>query len=357
MKRFEIVDFLKGYSIFATMTFHYCRHLHLSNPLEGIISFGGTGVHLFVLLSGFGLYYSYTKKPLTYFSFLRKRISKVYMPYIFVVLISALLSLFIPVYQNSLYALGGHIFLYKMFDESIIGSYGYPLWFISMILQFYFTFYLIIWLKSKLKNRTFLITSLLISISWAIVVVLMHKEGERIWNSFFLQYFWEFSFGMVIADKVSKNEQLITKSPNQFLLLITGLISCVICGLLALKGGSGGRLFNDFFALTGSALLATFLYNLKIKPINQLFLFVGRISTAVYLLHILVILTITTLFDNLSPIYIVLLSFVSVIPVSLVYQKMIKSYYATKQKTKKNKESIVFKFGKNKGKKPKLNLR
>jgi peptidoglycan/LPS O-acetylase OafA/YrhL len=327
MKRFEIVDFLKGYSIFATMIFHYSRHLHLSNPLEGIISFGGTGVHLFILLSGFGLYYSSIKKPLTYLLFLKKRISKVYIPYIFVVLISAFISIFIPVYDNSLYALGGHIFLYKMFDESIIGSYGYPLWFISMILQFYFTFYLIIWFKSKLKNKAFLVSSLLISISWAILVLLMHKESERIWNSFFLQYFWEFALGMLIAEKASKNELLIKKRPNQLLLLTIGVISCLLGGLLALKGGNGGKLFNDFFALIGSAILAIFLYNLKIKPINRFFLFIGKISTPVYLLHILVILTISNLFNHLSSIYIVLLSLIMIVPISLVYQKMIKSYF------------------------------
>ncbi|BDS11457.1 acyltransferase family protein [Aureispira anguillae] len=359
MKRFEIVDFLKGYSIFATMTFHYCRHLKLSNPLEGIVSFGGTGIHLFIVLSGFGLYYSYIRKPLPYLPFLKKRISKVYAPYIFVVLLSALLSMFIPIYENSLYALGGHIFLYKMFDEHIIGSYGYPMWFISMILQFYFTFHLIVWCKSKLKNRTFLIASFFISISWALVVFLMNKESERVWNSFFLQYFWEFSLGMVLAEKVFENEGLLEKNPNQSLLLIIGVINCIFCGFLGMKAGDVGKLFNDFFALTGSACLATFLYNVKIKPLNQLFLFVGKISTAVYLLHILVILTITNLFDNLAPIHIVLLAGITVIPVSLVYQKMINRYYAirTKQKAKKRKKRIVFNMQENKRKKPKLTLR
>jgi peptidoglycan/LPS O-acetylase OafA/YrhL len=326
-KRFEIVDFLKGYSIFATMTFHYCRHLNISNPFGGIVSVGGTGVHLFIVLSGFGLYYSYIRKPLPYLLFLRKRILKVYIPYIFIVLMSALISVFIPVYQNSLYALGGHIFLYKMFDESIIGSYGYSLWFISMILQFYFTFHLMVWLKSKLKNRYFLISGLFISFSWAILVILMNKEGQRIWNSFFLQYFWEFSLGMVIAEKIFENEDLLNKKTNQLFLLTVGAISSILCGVLALKAGDAGRLFNDFFALIGSAFLVVFLYNLKIESINTFFLFIGKISTSVFLLHIPVILTISTLYNDLNPIYIVMLSFMIVIPASFLYQKMITAYF------------------------------
>lgn len=341
MKRFELVDFLKGYSISATMLFHYSKHLEFSNPFGGVLSFGGTGVHLFILLSGFGLYYSHIRKPLPYLMFLKKRLSKIYVPYIFVVLLSAFISIFIPVYHNSLYALGGHVFLYKMFDETIIGSYGYPLWFISMILQFYITFYIIIWLKSKLKDNPFLIVSFIISISWTIFVLWIGKGNERIWNSFFLQYFWEFSLGIFIAEKASKNEKLITKDIHQLLLLTIGGVSCLIGGFLALKGGDAGKLLNDFFALTGTALLSIFLYNLKIKPIHQFFLFVGKISTAVYLLHILVILIISNLFSGLNSIYIVLLALITIIPVAFIYQKMINSYHTTRQKIKKKRQKAA----------------
>ena len=194
MKRFEIVDFLKGYSIITIVLYHYLQFLHLSSPYDQIIRFGGTGIHLFILLSGFGLYYSHLNKPLTYPAFLRKRISKIYVPYIFVVLVSALIALFIPVYPNSWYALGGHVFLYKMFDESIIGSYGYPLWFISMILQFYLAFHLIVWIKSKLNNIQFLTLALLISAIWIALVILLNKGDERVWNSFFLLKKTNFSY-------------------------------------------------------------------------------------------------------------------------------------------------------------------
>ncbi len=327
MKRFEMVDFLKGYAIFTIMIFHYLNYLQLPKPIDKFIYFGGTGVHLFVLLSGFGLYYSYIKKPLSYSMFLKRRISKIYIPYIFVVLFSALLSFFIAVYNNSLYALGGHIFLYKMFDESIIGSYGYQLWFVSMILQFYLTFHLIIWLKSKLKNSLFLTTAFAISIGWAILVFLLNKEDERIWNSFFLQYFWEFALGIVIAEKVSKNERLINKNINQTLLLLAGLLSTAIYGFLAIKAGDLGKLFNDVFALTGYAFLAIFLYNLKFKPINRFFLFIGKISISVYLLHVLLFLTLSVLIKNLNVIHIVILSILIISPLSLVYQRMINIFF------------------------------
>lgn len=327
MKRLEIVDFLKGYSIFTIMIFHYLLFLNLNDPYNKLIFFGGTGIHLFILLSGFGLYYSFKNKPLSYPAFLKRRFSKVYFPYIFVVLISAFISLFIPIYENSLYALGGHIFLYKMFDESIIGSYGYQLWFISMIFQFYLTFHLIIWIKSKLKPGLFFISALLISLCWALFIFLINKGDQRVWNSFFLQYLWEFALGILIADMVHNNKKISSKLTNQFSLIAIGLISCGIYAMLALKGGNWGKLFNDIFALTGYSLLAVFLYKLNIKLINRVFLFIGDISLSVFLLHYLVLFTVSKVFTQLDPVYAVIFSLTLILPISYIYQKGVDAFF------------------------------
>lgn len=328
MNRFEIVDFLKGYSIFTILVFHYLQYLQLPDPYSKIILFGGTGVHLFVFLSGFGLYYSYIKKPIKYSQFLKRRITKIYLPYIFVVILSAIIAFFIPVYPNSLYALGGHVFLYKMFSESIIASYGYQLWFISMILQFYLAFYIIVWLKHRLNsNKRFLISGLVISISWATLVYLINKEDARTWYSFFLQYYWEFALGIIIAEKASTNEGIINTRANQFVLLCVGLICCLVYGFLALKGGAVGKLYNDLFAFTGYTLLAIFLYRLQFKPINRFFIFIGEISLPVYLLHILVLLILAKIMNNSSAVSIVILSSIIIIPISFIYQQLINRFF------------------------------
>ncbi|PWJ43269.1 acyltransferase family protein [Sediminitomix flava] len=327
MQRLQIVDFLKGYSIFTIMIFHFLQYLDVPSPLDKAICFGGTGVHLFVLLSGFGLYYSFIQKPLKYSVFLKRRLSKVYVPYIFIVLLSALISVFTPIYENSLYSLGGHIFLYKMFDESIMVSYGYQLWFMSMILQFYLSFHLLIWLKSKLKNSLFLITSSVISLSWAGFVLLIGKGDERIWSSFFLQYFWEFALGIVIAEKVYKKERLIGENFRHSFFLITGLICSAIYAYLALVAGDFGKLFNDFFALTAYASLAIYIYNLNLKAINSFFLFIGEISLSVYLLHILLLLSISVMADHLGATYIVIFTLLTIAPISMIYQRMINTFF------------------------------
>ncbi len=327
MKRFDLVDFLRGYAILTIMIFHYLQFLNLPYPLDEIIWFGGTGIHLFIVLSGFGLYYSFQNKPIRYFTFLKKRLSKIYVPYIFIVLISALISLFIPIYENSLYALGGHVFLYKMFDEAIIGSYGYPLWFISMIIQFYIIFHLIVWLKSRLGNFIFLTFSMIVSACWIAAVILLDKGAERVWNSFFLQYFWEFALGMVVAERVANNRTLFLISLNQITLLTLALVGCAVYAVLAVTGGNWGKLVNDPFALIGYASVAIFLFNLHIKRINQFFLFIGENSLSIFLVHTLVLLTLAAVLKSVNPILIVAIALIIVVPIAVVYQKLINRFF------------------------------
>jgi peptidoglycan/LPS O-acetylase OafA/YrhL len=327
MKKFELVDFLKGYSIFTIMIYHYLDHLHLQAPFNKFIYFGGTGVHLFVLLSGFGLYFSYLRKPVSHKEFVRKRLLKVYVPYIMVILVSAIVSLFVPIYDNSLYALGGHIFLYKMFDESIIGSYGYQLWFISMIIQFYLSFFVIIWLKNKLKNKAFFALSLVVSVGWALMVFLFNKQGQRIWDSFYLQFFWEFALGMLIAERMYNGKPLIKKVPSQPVLLAIALANIAAYGILALKGEAVGRLFNDFFAMTGYSLLAVWLYRIQLKPVNIFFTYIGGISMSVYLLHIGVLLFVSHIIPIYSPSIEMVIALALIIPLSAIFQKDVNRFF------------------------------
>lgn len=135
-KHLDIVDFLRGFSIFTIVLMHLLQGYQMPNILYKIFSFGGAGVHVFILCSGFGLYLSYLYKPLGYKDFLKRRFTKVYLPYIIVIFISAL----IPFYNTSedkWFQLLSHVFLFKMFDETLESSYGIQMWFVSTIIQFY----------------------------------------------------------------------------------------------------------------------------------------------------------------------------------------------------------------------------
>ena len=256
--------------------------------LTQLINFGGTGIHTFIFTSGFGLYLSHLKKPLSYQQFLRKRVTKIYTPYIIVVVLSAVLSLFIPVYDNSLYAFLGHVFLYKMFDDDIIGSYGYQLWFISTIIQFYLVFPLLVQLKRLLKENYFIAIGILITICWGIIIYNNNLSETRVWDSFFLQYIWEFMLGMVCAERFFKNEYAFWNQKKTVLTLIA-LGGLCLYSLMALKFGALGRTFNDFPALFGYMALALLIFSFHIVWIDRSILFTAKISYPLFLIHILVL--------------------------------------------------------------------
>jgi len=72
MQKYDIVNFLRGISIFTIVVMHLCQG-YAGGALQKALSFGGAGVHVFILCSGFGLYLSYLRKPLGYGDFLKRR--------------------------------------------------------------------------------------------------------------------------------------------------------------------------------------------------------------------------------------------------------------------------------------------
>ena len=142
-RRLVVVDFLRGFSIFTIVLMHLVQSYPLPGFLQKATSLGGAGVHVFILCSGFGLYLSSLYKPLTYGQFLKRRFSKVYIPYLIVVIISAL---FFGVVcgQDVFNPLLGSVFLYKMFVPSLESAFGCQMWFVSTIIQFYLFWPLIV---------------------------------------------------------------------------------------------------------------------------------------------------------------------------------------------------------------------
>lgn len=61
MRKLDVVNFLRGYSISTIVIMHLVGMLGISGIWEKAAAFGGAGVHVFILCSGFGLYLSYLR--------------------------------------------------------------------------------------------------------------------------------------------------------------------------------------------------------------------------------------------------------------------------------------------------------
>ncbi len=289
------VDFAKGYAIFTIVLYHAFQHVSLPPLFQQGIVFGGTGVHLFFLLSGFGL--AWSRAVVTPGEFYRRRLTKVWLPYVLVLTISLLAAFWFDLFPDRWRAWLAGVGLYQMFSEPYIESFGGHFWFISTIVQFYLLFpFLKKWQQQMGDSRWFFLLALAVSVTWWVIVALLGKGEFRTWNSCCLQFLWEFALGMTIAEGMRNREFRIPNSEFRirfwWALLPLGLFFTGVMVLMILKLGTVGRIFNDIPALLGYAALSGFLFyvgDLYWPALKRFFLWVSGFSFSLYLIHVLVL--------------------------------------------------------------------
>ncbi len=281
-RQYEEIGFAKGLSIFAIVLMHLIqsRMNFLPNWFLKGVSLGGSGVHVFFFCSGFGLYMSYLNSRISLKEFAYKRFLKVYIPYVIVVLLYFITPT-IEIAGNRVIALLSHVFLFKMFLPQYDESIG-VFWFISTIIQFYLAFLLLCKIKEKAGSRFFIICSSFISILWWYVTLAFGVSNVRVFSGCFLQYLWEFSLGMVIAEILMRRPEL---KINISLLIISTIIGFALEGIMAFSDEKL-RALNDIPALLGFLSVTLLLF--QIKAIRKLFIFVAMFSYEWYLVHILI---------------------------------------------------------------------
>jgi peptidoglycan/LPS O-acetylase OafA/YrhL len=296
---FRWIDFAKGYAIFTIVCYHALQRVELPSALAQAIVFGGTGVHLFFMLSGFGL--SLSRKTMSPLDFYRRRLIKIWLPYMAVLTLSLAGALTLGLFPNGWSEWLAGVGLYQMFHEPWIQSFGGHFWFISAIIQLYLVFPLLTRIQKKVSNPLyFFIGGLVISVGWWCFVWLSGKGDLRIWNSFFLQFLWEFALGMALAEAYKNPEKSTTttrlfaflQNPNPWGWLLVGVLGSGLMIAMILKMGAVGKIFNDVPALLGYTALCIFLYRFGqrwLPFIPAFFLWISGFSFSLYLVHVLVL--------------------------------------------------------------------
>ncbi|MCR5087955.1 MAG: acyltransferase [Oscillospiraceae bacterium] len=285
-RKYEEVAFLRGFAMLSVVLMHLLQVWVSEGDLPGWLrlaaSLGGTGGHVFIICSGFGLYLSWMRRPLKYGEFLRKRFVKIYLPYIAVVFVEYVLY-FDGFASERTKALLSHIFLYKMFIDRYNITFGLQFWFISTIFQFYFLFIPLCRLLQKLSRRYFFLLCLGISAAWWVFTEVTGLAYYRVWSSFCLQYLWEFALGMLLAEHLGRGQSLRTEAWL--------LPAVMICGLglqaLSVKLGGWAAVFNDVPGTLGYTALALQLYQYGKRVIRPVGLWLNTVSYEWYLTHVL----------------------------------------------------------------------
>ncbi len=145
----------------------------------------------------------------------------------------------------------------------------------------------------NLATTYFFSLFLSVSVCWWLFCYIAGITDERIWNSFCLQYIWEFALGFLIAEELAKGRVF---KINKTLLLIVAVVGIGLQAVMAMASDAL-RVFNDIPALSGYTALALLL--MTVSPIDKGAAWLSTISYEYYLVHILVF---ETLFYFIEPI-------------------------------------------------------
>jgi len=280
------IDFAKGFAILTIVLMHYGQQTGVNGWSTNLVKLGGTGIHVFFLLSGFGLMLS---RYQGWVHFFKRRMSKILLPYYFFLTLMYILHGLVPNAPTiSSYAYLGNLFFVQLFDESIVYAFGIQFWFISTILQGYLLFPLLRSFIQRSRLFTFMITCTLVSITYALLLYFTGAFESKLWSRLFLQYLWEFALGMTLA-------KLYQTHHYQFWKISFGqafwgtILGFGVMALLTFKLKAAGIVFNDYPALLGYLCLTIMLFklaqNLKQNILDGM-LWVGKYSYPLYLVHI-----------------------------------------------------------------------
>ena len=324
-KRFEIIDFLRGFSIFTIVVMHLMGGYAGTDALKKVLAFGGAGVHVFILCSGFGLYLSHLRKPLNYMQFLRRRFSKIWLPYAITVGLWGLWVLTIegmfPWRQAA-----SHWLLYKMFSNELDTSLCYPYWFISTIIQFYLAWPLIV---RMMRWKYGLAAAIGVSLTWSTLVGGLGYGEMRPWGSCFLQYLWEFCLGMWMAGKIANgNARTLSLADIRgwkwSWLLVGAVLGMGLTGLMGWKGGVL-KLYNDIPSLFGYLFFALIVFKVGISFVNRFFSWSSSFGYELYLTHSLTFVVIKSFFSERIPAYLLLpICLVAAYMLAYGYRRMVR---------------------------------
>jgi len=251
-ERVKSIDCIRGIAILAVILIHTTTRTLEAGGFD-IVGFPFTlflnqiarfAVPIFFIISGFVLEIS-SGEEMSYWSYVKRRFSKIFIPYVFWSLIYYYL-----VYNNN------HDSLFEVF---LTGNASYQLYFIPALLVFYLTFPLLHKLFEKIKSSVLLIVTSLTGLILLCVnyYIKFFDLGESI-NVMILAYTF-FILGIVAA----KNKNWIDSFVNKFKLFIA--VPAGLTGLYVFWEGRSRYLLTDnYLSYYSSWRPSIFVYSILI---------------------------------------------------------------------------------------------
>ena len=251
----NISNILRGIAILLVILQHISGHLgtNIFTPM------GGTGVAIFLFLSGFGLNESFKKKGFT--DFWKNRIIKVFIPYII------LITILTVIYNRG----GVKNYLYDILG--IKTSY----WYIAFLLKQYILFYICTKFFCKVKLYIFVLCSIIFLFTFPNI------EAEQ-----------SFSFltGVLISEYYQDIKRMVEKRylVVSIIFFIIGTIFLGIKQLHFIRLYEGHYIYSIiqlFIKLPYALFFISIVHYLNILMNSRFLKFCGKISYELYLVHMI----------------------------------------------------------------------
>jgi exopolysaccharide production protein ExoZ len=313
--KIEIIQIIRGLSALSVAFFH-CKSVltdkdSLKDTIDWLFNSGAAGVDIFFIVSGFIMVYSTHKFDLNgnsnSFSFLIKRIVRVWPPYAIVTILYLIILYKLNTWNDSLpFKLALKSLIFYPIDSRDAPFYGYPLLEVGWSLNYEMYFYIVfaVSLFFRYYRYVFLFAYFLITlcvVPFAIngtVTLDPHQNGQ--FQSLYLNFvtnpiIWEFAVGIILGllyTHEGTNNVIRTKSPAfvpyaMLLLAIWQYLSGFWGGHGIINWGLGATLL----------LFSSLFYFENIKWSSTLVL-LGEYSFSLYLIHIPIKAYLVKLFES-----------------------------------------------------------
>lgn len=319
--RLDFIDALRGFACLWVVLYH--SHLAflaqaavgerqtlpawLAKPLIGFTLMGGLGVNLFLVLSGFCLFYPLVRKQavseitLNLREFARRRCRRILPPYYAAVLIFSALNL--SAFLRGIWASPGsrgevlfidlpaHLLMLHNLWPRTVFSINPSFWSLALEFQLYLVFPLLVWLAGRGGLRLLLIAPLLVSVAWHLFVAQPLETNASVNVTGVLlgvlpARAFEFAAGMTAAAMVAR------PAPRQRLFGALGMGCCAALLLYAPPFDKATGSFLPEHCLWGilfaGLIVCAYDATRRLPLIDKYaagFTRVGVISYSVYLIH------------------------------------------------------------------------
>lgn len=261
-------NMIKGLACLLIVAHHFCARLMARGFDDVLTNFigvrgGVVGVTVFFFLSAWGLSESQIKNRYSFDAFVKRRLSKVYLP---LIITNFLYYVFLLMWGNLQFSISGLV-LSTLNLRMIDGV----LWFCNTILIFYLIFYLSFLPKNNWAKAVFCIGLTLI---YSFVATWIYPDSP-----FYVYSIIGFPFGMVCSLYKERLSRLI----NWGIWIVAGLLLLIVGGMM-FPAYRNLFLMNSF-CLILLVVLVTLIQRITTSKKLVVLPFIGVYSYEIYLLH------------------------------------------------------------------------